>query len=198
MDQSVSKNSRRDRIIKAARAEFLSGGFRAVDLGRFAADLGISKKTLYLEFSSKRDLVAAVLADKVSDVEYSISSVLKNNERASHSVKIRGFLECIQLQLSEVKPPFLRDLNRDHPELFEIITSARKKIIPNYFGQIVSSGQRSGEIRRDIPQKMIVQIFMALADSILVPDKMLELEITPKRGFDLLFSAIMEGVEKRK
>ena len=198
MDVPVSNNSRQERIVKAARSEFLSGGFRAVDLGKFAADLGISKKTLYLEFGSKRDLVAAVLADKVAEVEYSISNVLKESRRSSHSIKIRRFLECIQQQLSEVKPPFLRDLNRDYPELFEIITSARKKIIPNYFGQIVSSGQRSGAIRRDIPQKMIVQIFMALADSILVPEKMLELEITPKRGFDLLFSAIMEGVEKQK
>lgn len=187
--------AKRQRIIQAARREFLAHGFKATDLAVFAAALGISKKTLYQQFASKRDLVAAVLADKIAGVEAALSAILKGGEKEPHDLKIRRFIECLQHELGEVKPPFLRDLNRFHPELFQLVSTARRKIIPEYFGALIARGQKDGAIRRDIPKKIIVQIFLALAESIMTPEKMLELGITPRKGFDYIFAAVLGGIQ---
>ena len=41
------------RIVAAARRYFLAHGFRGVTMDDLAAELGMSKKTLYAHFSSK-------------------------------------------------------------------------------------------------------------------------------------------------
>src|SRR6201996_8061644 len=51
----------RDRILKAADRLFYRHGLQAVGVDALAADLGISKKTLYRHFPSKDDLVIAYL-----------------------------------------------------------------------------------------------------------------------------------------
>src|ERR1041384_4810709 len=50
---SKSRNAHRQRIVAAARAHFFSHGFRSVTMDDLAAELGISKKTLYAHFPGK-------------------------------------------------------------------------------------------------------------------------------------------------
>lgn len=57
----------RRRIIAGARRHFFANGFRRVTMDDLANELGMSKKTLYTHFSSKEELVKAVLMDKFDD-----------------------------------------------------------------------------------------------------------------------------------
>jgi AcrR family transcriptional regulator len=189
--------SKRERILSAARREFLSHGFKSVDLGVFAAEIGISKKTLYQEFSSKEELVKSVLLRKTEEIRSDLSRVLADGGSPDAGQEILDFLQSMQNHLAEVRPAFLRDLHKFHPELFETISTARKRMIPAYFGKLIARGQKAGRIRKDISRKLIVEIFMSLADSIMVPERLLELGLTPKRGYETIFSIIMQGVEVR-
>jgi len=56
-------------MIAAARREFFVHGFRRVSMDDLAAELRMSKKTLYASFPSKSSLVEAVLKAKFDDVE---------------------------------------------------------------------------------------------------------------------------------
>ncbi|MGN6719163.1 MAG: helix-turn-helix domain-containing protein, partial [Candidatus Binatia bacterium] len=46
-----------ERIVSAARAHFFAHGFRSVTMDDLAAELGMSKKTLYAQFPSKTELL---------------------------------------------------------------------------------------------------------------------------------------------
>src|SRR5882724_5109221 len=59
-----------------ARARFFAHGFRSVTMDDLAAELGMSKKTLYAEFSSKTALLRAVLLDKFASVEKDLDAVM--------------------------------------------------------------------------------------------------------------------------
>jgi AcrR family transcriptional regulator len=61
MSETVTVRSTRDRILDAVDRLFYRQGIRAVGVDAIAADLGISKKTLYRLFPSKDDLVLAYL-----------------------------------------------------------------------------------------------------------------------------------------
>src|SRR5206468_11314777 len=65
----------RQRIVDAARAHFFSHGFRSVTMDDLAAEMGISKKTLYAHFPSKIALLEAVLADKFVGVEAKLTEI---------------------------------------------------------------------------------------------------------------------------
>src|SRR5690348_18489006 len=64
------------RIVAVARAHFFAHGFRSVTMDDLAAELGMSKKTLYAEFSSKTELLRAVLLDKFASVEKDLDAVM--------------------------------------------------------------------------------------------------------------------------
>src|SRR6266566_5351482 len=64
------------RIVSAARDHFFAHGFRSVTMDDLAAELGMSKKTLYAEFSSKTALLRAVLLDKFASVEKDLDAVM--------------------------------------------------------------------------------------------------------------------------
>jgi AcrR family transcriptional regulator len=61
MSESAPAPATRDRILEAVDRLFYRQGIRAVGVDAIAADLGISKKTLYRLFPSKDDLVLAYL-----------------------------------------------------------------------------------------------------------------------------------------
>ena len=54
----------RQRILARARNDFLAQGFRSVTMDDLAAELGMSKKTLYVHFPSKKALLEAIVSDK--------------------------------------------------------------------------------------------------------------------------------------
>ena len=59
---STSKPSMKDRILETADRLFYLQGLRAVGVDTIAAEIGISKRTLYNHFSSKDALISAYLA----------------------------------------------------------------------------------------------------------------------------------------
>jgi AcrR family transcriptional regulator len=61
MSETSSALSTRDRILEAVDQLFYRQGIRAVGVDAIAAELGISKKTLYRLFPSKDDLILAYL-----------------------------------------------------------------------------------------------------------------------------------------
>src|SRR5246127_811057 len=70
-----SNDSIRQRIVAAARAHFFNHGFRSVTMDDLAAELGISKKTLYAHFASKSALLEAVLTDKFASVSATLERI---------------------------------------------------------------------------------------------------------------------------
>src|SRR5690349_24938165 len=65
-----------DRIVAAARAHFFAHGFRSVTMDDLAAELGMSKKTLYAQFPSKTEPLQAVLLAKFRSIETDLDAIM--------------------------------------------------------------------------------------------------------------------------
>lgn len=59
--RAEAKSLMRDRILRAADRLFYAEGIQAVGVDTIAAEVGISKRTLYNHFASKADLIRAYL-----------------------------------------------------------------------------------------------------------------------------------------
>src|SRR5215468_6549151 len=99
----------RQRIVDAARAHFFNHGFRNVTMDDLAAELGISKKTLYAHFPGKDALLDAVLRDKLERVRGTLRQATKD-PRQEFPALLRNLLAGLQRELEELQPPFLRDM----------------------------------------------------------------------------------------
>ena len=191
--ESTGKNSPRQRIISKARHHFFGFGIRSVTMDDLAKELGMSKKTIYTHFSSKEALLEAVILDKARDVEKDLDRITSNFS-SDFLDSLRQLFQRMQHHLDEVKPPFLRDMQREAPEMFHVVEIRRRDLIHRYFGKLVEKGQDTGIIRKDISAGLIVEILLAAAQSIINPPKLAELGLEPKKCFSAIMTVIFEGV----
>jgi TetR/AcrR family transcriptional regulator, cholesterol catabolism regulator len=189
---SRKRDPNRQRIVDAARVHFFSHGFRSVTMDDLAEELGVSKKTLYAHFPGKFDLLEAVLADKLAGVEAKLKQVTRAHPH-DFPATLRELLAGTHRELDEIKPPFVRDMRQKAPEVFKLVERRRAAVIQRYFGKFFVEGQRAGMVRKDVPAKLIIEILLAMVQSIMNPPKMEELGMMPKEGFSGILKIILEG-----
>jgi AcrR family transcriptional regulator len=190
--RSRKRDPTRQRIVDAARVHFFSHGFRSVTMDDLAEELGISKKTLYAHFPGKIDLLEAVLADKLAAVEATLKEVTRAHPR-DFPATLQELLAGTQRELNEIKPPFVRDMRQKAPQVFKLVERRRAALIQRYFGKLLVQGQRAGMVRKDVPAKLIIEILLAMVQSIMNPPKMEELGMLPKEGFAGILKIVLEG-----
>jgi AcrR family transcriptional regulator len=193
----INNNPTVQRIVTAARRHFFAHGFRSVTMDDLAEELGMSKKTLYASFAAKTDLLRAVLLDKFqsieTDLEHIASSTSKNVLDSLHQL-----LACVQRHAEEIQPPFVRDIRREAPEMFQLVQSRRRELIQRYFAKILDEGRRAGIVRKDISTRLMIEILLGATEAIMNPPKMAELGLTPKTGFLAIITVVLEGVLSEK
>src|SRR5215470_3829155 len=89
------ENATSQRIVSAARRYFFSHGFRSVTMDDLAAELGMSKKTLYAAFASKSDLLRAVLLDKFRSIEIDLDGIMSSRS-SDVLASLQELLACVQ------------------------------------------------------------------------------------------------------
>src|SRR5215470_2015661 len=194
-----TNNPAAQRIVSAARRYFLSHGFRSVTMDDLAAELGMSKKTLYASFASKTDLLQAVLLDKFRSIEIDLNGIMSSRS-ADVLASLHQLLACVQRHAEEIQPPFVRDIRREAPEMFQLVQSRRRDVIQRYFGGIFDEGRRAGIFSKDISTRLMIEILLGATEAIMNPPKMGELHLSPKPRFLTIITVVLEGVltEKRR
>jgi len=194
---SPGESSARQRIVAGARHHFLAQGFRGVTMDDLAEELGMSKKTLYAHFASKVALVEAVLHNKLDEVDAELAA-MDSTQMSDFPSMLHAMLATLQRQIAEIQPPFLRDIRSETPELFHLVEEKRGNLIQRHFGKLFREGRRTGMIRKDIPTWFIIEIMLAATNAIVNPQRLLQLELTPKTAFTPIIRVLLEGVMTEK
>jgi TetR/AcrR family transcriptional regulator, mexJK operon transcriptional repressor len=84
---SGSSISKRQSIIKGATSLFLKQGFNSVSMDKVAQSAPVSKATLYKYFSSKNDLLAAVIDDLCGSLWQTLEDIPIDSESVEHNLK---------------------------------------------------------------------------------------------------------------
>jgi hypothetical protein len=79
------------------------------------------------------------------------------------------------------------------PQVFKRIERRRAALIQQYFGKFFVDGQRAGMVRKDVPAKLIIEILLALVQSVVNPAKIEELGIMANEGFAGILKIVLEG-----
>lgn len=187
----------RARLLQAARTHFFAHGFRGVSMDDLARELGMSKKTLYALFPSKAALIETVLRDKLSRVREDLEQIPVKSD-TPFPLAIQSLLECVRAHAGEIQPPFLRDIQREHPELFVIVRDERRKLIHEHFARLLKSGRKAGAIRKDIPLDFQIEILISTVDAIVNPARLADSGMTPKTAFQYVIAVFLEGVLVRE
>lgn len=187
----------RQRIVTSARAHFFQHGFRGVTMDDLAAEMAMSKKTLYVHFQSKRALLEAVIDQKFGSIESEIVSTGSAMQEDFGEILHRR-LTCMRLHAQEISPTFIRDVAKEDPGLVSQIKKRRRDLISRTFGQILKVGQKAGAIRKDISADLLVEILIGITDSVATPESLASKRRGPGEVLPAILSVFLEGALVRK
>jgi AcrR family transcriptional regulator len=185
------------RIIAAGRRHFFAHGFRAITTDDLAAELAISKKTLYALFPSKEALLEAVVLEKFGSVDAEFARI-SGNPSLGCVEKLHQLLACLQQEMEEIQPPFVRDMQRGAPEIFALIERRRAGIIRQHFGTLFEQSRRAGMIRKDVPTGLLLAVILGAVNAVVNPVKLAELRLQPREGLLSILRIILEGAMTAK
>lgn len=183
----------RARITQAARAHLFARGYSALTMDDLATDLGMSKKTLYLYFPGKEDLVRQCIHDFGREVRADADAVLRN-PRLTFAEKLRGFVEGMLQRLSHLNPHLLRDLQRHAPPLYELTSDIRRKNIPYIFGRLLEEGQLTGMVRHDLNPAFAAEFLLHAMQGLLQSATLGHLPLAPREIFENAMNLFFGGL----
>ena len=143
----MNTNSRKDKYVAKAISILKQEGFR-LSLDEMATKMGITKKTLYNNFSSKEELLKECVHAISGDFQR-VLSILDDEEVSAIESLTRCFAQLDELFVT-LNPVFFSDLMRSNPDqamLEHVIGS-------NYFDEKMTAnlqrGVRTGLYRADL------------------------------------------------
>jgi AcrR family transcriptional regulator len=126
------EHERRNRILDQVEPLFLTMGFSRVTTDEIAASVGMSKKTVYQEFGSKQELVRAVVRRKLARIEDQLARLDETASTGSFD-PLTDHMMLVSRELYGVSRPFLTDLARHAPELWDEMQAFRREQV---FGRL--------------------------------------------------------------
>ena len=182
------------RILRQAREHLFTHGYSQCTMDELAADLGMSKKTLYVHFASKDEIFRVVLDQLGAEIRAEADALLANRQ-LGFAEKLRGFAEGMFERLSKLNPRTMRELQRFAPHLHQQLVELRSRNIPYVFGRFIEEGQLAGKVRTDINPAFAVDFFLQAMQGLLQSGALDRHKIAPRdlvpRAIDLFFGGLL-------
>jgi TetR/AcrR family transcriptional regulator len=171
----------RQRILKAAIAEFTEYGLDGARVDRIAGSAGVNKALLYYYFSSKENLFSSVIDEYLRMILPLIQQSFGNPSDPDETL---GQVARVYAQLSQQYPEFIRLLVRElaRPDSRMVVRAAqilKGSGIPGYLLGLLRDGVESGTVRDvDLKQAAVSFLTLNLGYFVLAPmiDRVLEID----------------------
>jgi AcrR family transcriptional regulator len=162
-----------------------------------AAELGISKKTLYRVIEGKEALLTRLVRARLAAAEAKTAEIV-NRPQSSAYEKLRALLQYSLSQMGTGQPLLLDDIRRQMPALWREIEATRDRLIEQRVGAAIQAGIAQGELRSDLdPERVHFVLFHSLRGVIggaLAAGDPLRLAQLLETAIQLLY----EGMKKRQ
>lgn len=143
----------KDRILQKATEQFMRLGIRSVSMDDIAAQLGVSKKTIYQYFSDKEELVDAVMQEEEKRMN---ADCLRCRTTSRDAIEEIFFtMETVNEQFSQMNPVILFDLEKFHPKVFARFLRMKNTFLLNVIRENILKGIEEGLYRPEIDVDII-------------------------------------------
>jgi AcrR family transcriptional regulator len=182
----------KERILLAAREKFFRYGFHRVTVDELAADLGMSKKTIYKHFPTKSDLVRAVIYATRDAALQEITGII--NSPTGFEEKAAALFTVIGRVWGKMSRQLPADMRRFAPDLWKEIETFRREQILTKITRMFREAKDQGVLRQDVNQDVFVLAFLSTVDGIINPQTLSEHSFSADEAFRQILKILFTGV----
>lgn len=153
----------RTRVLHVAKQKFLKYGFYKVSMDSLVKELRTSKSSLYNHFSSKEELVKAVMESLNNEINTRLEEILID-DGLSFKGKLAAISDYTRNLLLSVSEEFLKDLKINTPDIWDSYQEKRIERINKYYRRLFEIGIEEGILRSDVDLDIIIAIYFNLME----------------------------------
>ena len=152
------ENDQRENIIKTAGEMFFRLGIRSVSIDDICRELGMSKKTFYVYFESKDELVAQLLHANVLYISGKMEELLNLHDFRQLVTK---FIKHQESEKNDVRrvPQLVYDLKKYYPRQFADFQEECFQTQKGYIRAYLEQGQQEGFVRANLNIELTATLF---------------------------------------
>lgn len=157
-EKAAGKPLLRDQILEASTEKMRQVGIRSVSIDDICRQLGISKKTFYVYFSSKDQLITEGLLLHERKLEQNILAKVEGKSTLEILHEWNS-IACASGKDMEQPPPILYDLQKYYPALYMLHKDHLYHMMCRNLIRLVCKGQEEGVFRRELNTELTAQLF---------------------------------------
>jgi len=138
----------KERILVKAHELYNRYGIRSVSMDDIAAQLGMSKKTLYQYYVDKDELVNAVFSGVMDSNKQQCTVCQASGENAIHEVFLS--FDMLQEMLNNMNPAVLFDMQKYHPTAYKKFQDYKSNFLYKLIKQNLERGVEEELYREEI------------------------------------------------
>lgn len=185
------------KIVRALKALLAEKEFGAITTAEIAKTAGVTEALIYKYFRDKRDLLHQILADYLKTYGVVLETDLKGIKGALNKLRKLIWSHINVYANNRVFAKILLIEVRNNPDYYRSDTYELVKIYSNTVLSVIEEGTRNGEIRKDIPPKMIRQTILGSIEHVCLSGIVFGREIFPEEVTDNLCEILFEGIKAR-
>lgn len=146
----------KDRILEGAEELFFQAGIRSVTMDDIAKHLGISKKTVYVFYKDKDELVTALVNKKLEEDKDRMCGMTAQSENVME--ELIYMIKCAEEFFAKINPVVIHDMQKYHPGSWQLLQRFKAEIVVDTFQDILTRGIKQGYVREDIDPRIIARM----------------------------------------
>lgn len=138
----------KQRIKQAATELVMQYGIRSVSMDDIATNLSISKKTIYLYFKDKDELVDEIVDDIIVNNRYECNADRGRAENAIHEIFL--VMDMMAEMFTAMNPGILFDMQKYHPATYRKFLKHKNEFLYNVCRENLERGKQEELYRPDL------------------------------------------------
>lgn len=178
-------------IIAAAAALFLKYGIKSLTMDEMARQMGVSKKTIYVHFKDKHELVEKTLQDIQCMKHSGMDAIMDRGLNAIE--EIFELYHHVNKMMREYNPTLDFDLKRYYPKLYARFREEQRESTYEALINNLNKGIKEKLYRADLDASIIARLHVIRLENMMENDLISHEELYSKKFFLEVFKYHLYG-----
>lgn len=146
----------RNKILEGAKELFFMYGIKRITVDDICQHIGMSKKTLYLFFKNKEELIECLLEKNINENKKELELIFKKSNNSIQEIIL--LMEHLEQLFSEINPNVFYDLQKYHPVVWKQFKEFKETFLFQIIVKNLEKGIQEGLYRQKIKIEILARL----------------------------------------